>query len=238
MKSICKLNKQIADAESMVISTKKLLDVNKEDEVLLFMLNQDESLLKQLKKNRTEILLNYLKSINSSAEQVISDVYNNLVFEVDPFYVASCLGVTIIKNPEIDDGEAGKCYISDEITIEFKPQLSHNRERFTVAHELGHIIKHMPYANNVHFEDSEKLLYARSDYIDSTNKQEREADRLAGELLIPKKTINYLIDSLDPLESLSTKMLQDLFKVSEGAIYHALKHYSLLENPKIKKEFS
>jgi len=239
MKNIFKLNEQIEDTQKMIANTQKLLEENANDPTLQFMLSQDESLLKQLKKQRTHELLEYLKNIESSVDIVLNDIYGEMAFHIDPFDVAYKMGIDVVKNPHMGENEAGKCYVFDDIvTIEYKPQISHNRERFTIAHELGHIIKHMPYANNAHFEDSEELLYARSDYIDSANSQEMEADRLAGELLIPKKTVLYLLNSLEPLERLSTKMLQDLFKVSEGAIYHALKNYELLYHAQIKQEFS
>ena len=239
MKNIFKLNEQIEDTQKMIANTQKLLEENENDSILRFMLSQDKSLLKQLKKQRTQELLEYLKNIESSADTILNDVYGEMAFHIDPFYMANKMGIDVVKNSDMGEKEAGKCYVLDDIiTIEYKPQISHNRERFTVAHELGHIIKHMPYANNVHFEDSEELLYARSDYIDSANSQEMEADRLAGELLIPKKTVLYLLNSLEPSERLSTKMLQDLFKVSEGAIYHALKSYELLYHTQIKREFS
>lgn len=240
MKNITKLNKQISDTKKMIDNTNTLLITNPEDNILTFMLVQDQALLKQLKNKRTKETFEYLKSINSSPEHLLEDIYHNVVFEVDPFFIANKLGIKIIKNDNMEHTEAGKCYIDNEIIIEYKSQFSHNRERFSVAHELAHVIKHMPYANNTHFEDkdNDNLLYARNNYIDSANKEEQEADELAGELLVPKATIIYLINSLEPLDSLSTKLLQDIFKVSEGAIYHALKHYGLLDNPKIKKEFS
>lgn len=238
MKMIARINKQISDTEKMIETTNTLLINNAEDNVLTFMLAQDQALLQELKIQRTKATLEYLKTIDNSAERLLKDIYDDFIFEVDPFFIANSLGIKIIKNDNMEHNEAGKCYINNEIVIEYKPQYSHNRERFSVAHELAHIIKHMSYINNTHFEDSENLLYARNNYIDSANKEEQEADQLAGELLMPKSTINYLIGSLSPLESLSTKMLQDIFKVSEGSVYYALKYYGLLDHPKIKKEFS
>lgn len=49
---------------------------------------------------------------------------------------------------------------------------------FTLMHELAHLV--------LHFEDNINLFYDDLDRSDSTNAQETEADRLAGEALVPK----------------------------------------------------
>ena len=239
MKFITKLNEQIIATQKMIESTNELLYQNNSDEMLLFMLQQDEALMKSLKQKRTQELLEYLRESNSVVDTIFLDIFTTIPFEINPSMIAKKMGIKLIENTEIGDDIAGKCYINDEIIIEYKPA-SNNRDRFTISHELAHVIKHMPYraANNTHFEDSSTLLYARNDYIDSSDPIEEEADKIAGNILIPKSNIEKLLDSLEPLEQLSTKLLCDLFKVSEGAIYHVLKNYNLLNNPKIKQEFS
>ena len=239
MKFIEKLTKQILATQKMIDDTKKLLIENKNDDMLLFMLKQDEALLKSLKQQRTQELLEYFKKPGTTVDSILCDVFTSIPFEIDPATMAQKMGIKLLKNPDMEDDTAGKCYIDDEIVIEYKPA-SPNRERFTISHEMAHIIKHMPYraANNAYFTDSATMLYARNDYVDSGDMTEEEADKVAGNILIPKVNIDKLIDSLEPLEQISTKLLCDLFKVSEGAMYHALKNYGLLNSPKIKEEFS
>ncbi len=238
MKYIEKLNKQILRTQSMIETTNELLLKKSSDEMLIFMLKQDESLLKNLKKQRTKATLSFLKDNVNIPEELLQKIYTNIPFEINPIDVAKKLGILVIKNPLLGDSEAGKCYINNEIIIEYKPQSTYKRERFSVAHELGHIVKHMANANNTHYEDSTKLLYARSDYMDSLDPIEKEADEFAGNILVPKQKILELLNSLQGSEQISTKLLCDIFKVSEGALYHTLASYKMSQNLKIKKEYS
>ncbi|MDQ7083853.1 MAG: ImmA/IrrE family metallo-endopeptidase [Sulfurovum sp.] len=238
MKYIEKLNKQILNTQKMIDSTNELLIKNNSDTMLVFMLQQDEGLLKTLKQVRTKETLSFLKNNVSTSEQLLQKIYMVVPFEINPIDVAQKLGILVMKNSLLNDSEAGKCYINDEIVIEYKPQFTHNRERFSVAHELGHVVKHMAHANNTHYEDSTELLYARNDYIDSLNPIEKEADEFAGNILVPKQKILELLHSLEGSEQISTKLLCDIFKVSEGALYHTLSSYRMSQNLKIKKEYS
>lgn len=239
MKYVKKLTTQIIDVEKMIVSTNLLLSQHIDDPTLIFMLEQDKHLVKTLKQKRTQKLLSYLKESNSSIDTIFSDIFTVIPFQIDPTMIAREMGIKLIKNVSIGDDVAGKCYIEDEIIIEYKPASS-NRDRFTISHELAHVIKHMPYrtANNTSFQDSSEMLYARNDHVDSSDPIESEADTIAGNILVPLSNVEKLINSLEPLEKLSTKLLCDLFKVSEGAIYHALKNYNLLYSPSIKQEFS
>ena len=237
MKQIKKLNEQIEDTIKMINSTKEILEDNQEDEVLLFMLSQDESLLASLKEGRVNITLGYLRTNITSPNDLLNVIYSELPQIVDPKYIANQLGINVIKNDYLPDNEAGKCYIQDDITIEYKPQNTIYRENFSIAHELGHIVKHMSPANNT-FTDSSELLYARNDYIDSLTLEEKEADEFAGYLLIPEESLNSIVDQLTEEESISASLISDIYKVSEGTVYHALKSRGIYYNPKILKDFS
>lgn len=237
MHHIQKLNNQIVDTEKLIANTRLLQMKNSDDPMLEYMIAQDEALLVSLKQTRVTETLAYLQTIATPA-QLVEDIYPSAPFEVNPFDIANKLGIKVVKNPFLDDSEAGKCYINNEIVIEYKGYVSHNRERFTVAHELGHVVKHMAHSNNTSYTDSSELLYARNDYTDSKDQTEKEADVFAGELLVPRQKIDLLLSSLQEDEQISTKLLCDIFKVSEGALYHTLNQYGLGKSLKIKKEYS
>lgn len=237
MHNIQRLNNQIEDTKKLIENTHALLMENPSDPMLEYMIAQDEALLASLQHTRVQATLDYLKTITAPT-QLIEELYPSSPFEINPFDVAHKLGIKVIKNPLLDDSEAGKCYINNDIVIEYKGYISHNRERFTVAHELGHVVKHMAHSNNTSFRDSSELLYARNDYIDSKDPTEKEADVFAGELLIPKQKLDLLLSSIQGDDRISTKLLCDIFKVSEGAIYHTLNQYGLGNSLKIKKEYS
>lgn len=59
---------------------------------------------------------------------------------------------------------------------------SNLRQRFSIAHELGHFyLKHNP--GSVHIDS--KILFRRKDSDDDDRKKEREANQFAAELLMP-----------------------------------------------------
>lgn len=241
MEQIKKLNIQILETEKMIASTKIFLESNLNDEILLFMLMQDEELLYSLKEERTKITLDFLHKNVNSASDLLNLFYANTPLVVDTKYIAKELGIRIIKNNELSDNEAGKCYIHEiekDIVIEYKPQSVIYRENFSIAHEFGHIVKHMSPANNSSFSDSSQLLYARNNYVDSLTPDEREADEFAGYLLIPERSLQLILDELEEDEQISATLIADIYKVSEGTVYHALKSRKLYNNSKISKDFS
>lgn len=100
------------------------------------------------------------------------------------------------------------------------------RQRFTIAHELGHYCLHFNSDNPIFIDkdidnNTESILYR--DGLSSTgeNRNEREANAFAAALLMPKSKIinkitSYLNDNIDNSEFLSK--LASEFKVSEHAM--------------------
>jgi len=99
------------------------------------------------------------------------------------------------------------------------------RERFTIAHELGHIFLHFSEDKKT-FEDTflEKIenlniqkIAARGLSNISVRKTEKEADNFAAELLMPEKIIiNTIFNKNTGLITISK--LSEIFKVSKQAI--------------------
>jgi len=241
MEQIKKLNYQILETEKMITSTMQILESNPDDEMLLFMLHQDQSLLRSLKEERTKETLSYLHENIDSAKDLLNMFYSSTPLVVDTKFLAKELGIRVIRNIDLPDEEAGKCYIDEiekDIVIEYKPQSVVYRENFSIAHEFGHIVKHMSSANNSSFKDSSELLYARNNYMDSMTEEEKEADEFAGYLLIPEESLQLILDGLSDEEQISATLIADIYKVSEGTVYHALKSRNLYRNHKILKDFS
>lgn len=100
--------------------------------------------------------------------------------------------------------------------ILYKRTISDERKRFTVAHELGHII-----LEHITFGGDSSRLSARS--------QEQEADQFAGSLLIPTKDLKAFVKNED-------KTLDDIIKrywVSKPAAVIAVKSNRLLNKLKV-----
>ncbi|MCL2573717.1 MAG: ImmA/IrrE family metallo-endopeptidase [Defluviitaleaceae bacterium] len=93
---------------------------------------------------------------------------------------------------------------------------SAKRQRFTLAHEIGHFCLG-------HSEDNDTYFRPR-DINSSSGKDEYEvsANAFAAELLVPEKLIKNLYEV-----GQSTKLLSEIFNVSEDVIKHRIKNLEL-----------
>ena len=98
----------------------------------------------------------------------------------------------------------------DDLAILYRQEDVSNRRRFTIAHELGHTCLHMKSNEQSHIE-------FRTDTC-STEPKEIEANIFAGQLLIPEKTLNQLIDSNKFISEKVLPHLSELFMVSENVM--------------------
>jgi Zn-dependent peptidase ImmA (M78 family) len=94
-------------------------------------------------------------------------------------------GIKIELTP-LDDDLSGMSFIKNNVAV-IVLNLNHhpNRRRFTLAHEIGHHLLHMPYlTDNVHVD---KIVLNR-DLVSSqaVDPKEMEANAFAAELLMPE----------------------------------------------------
>lgn len=102
-------------------------------------------------------------------------------------------------------------------TIGYSPVESKVRQRFTIAHELGHYVLHSQSKQEGLFIDKGfKVLFR--DYNSSTGeiKHEKEANAFAAALLMPKDLLISKIESLDLdlTDESAIKKLAKMFNVS------------------------
>jgi Zn-dependent peptidase ImmA (M78 family) len=100
-----------------------------------------------------------------------------------------------------------------------------NRQRFSVAHEIGHfLLHHVPSAkeNNLFLDEKLDLYHRKSITADGAVDfaLERQANRFAAEFLMPKGLIERYVDDegLDILEEKAMKKVSLAFKVSEQSL--------------------
>lgn len=88
------------------------------------------------------------------------------------------------------------------------------RQRFTVAHELGHWVLHREA-----FEKNPAAypVLPRFQMVEKSNAFEQEANAFASELLVPKHL-------LDPVRTAPVSMLADVFDVSKTMMEFRLQH--------------
>ncbi|HCB1752727.1 ImmA/IrrE family metallo-endopeptidase [Klebsiella grimontii] len=137
---------------------------------------------------------------------------------VRPDMIAHQMGIQVM--PLVPDGNNANQSGSAEIVngryvISYNPQDSHNRIRFTLAHELGHhVLGHTQHGRM--FRE-----YTNPDWNSGNYIEERDANSFAAELLMPREAISMIINR-DKIYSIP--VLASQFGVSEEAMYWRVKN--------------
>jgi Zn-dependent peptidase ImmA (M78 family) len=141
--------------------------------------------------------------------------------------IAKALGVHVRFSP-FDDELSGMVFIKDGVPIIGVNSLHHpNRQRFTIAHELGHLELHRQMiTSNVHVDKNFPALMRDPKSATGTEKIEIEANQFAAELLMPRTLIEtalagkqFDIDDDGPIEELAKK-----FRVSKQALEYRIRN--------------
>ncbi len=139
--------------------------------------------------------------------------------------VAKLLGAQVRFSP-LDEELSGMVYIKDGVPIIGVNSLHHpNRQRFTIAHELGHLEMHKAMiTSEVHVDKSFPALMRNTVSSTGTEQIEIEANKFAAELLMPMEEVKKAlankqsdIDDDSPIEEIAKK-----FKVSKQALEYRL----------------
>lgn len=146
---------------------------------------------------------------------------------VDINKIAKALGFTIIPF-EYPDAFSGEIFIKGNVkSIGVNKKHSKVRQRFTIAHEIGH------YINGHTYYDKTGDIYSDEsfDYSNPIHKQEKEANSFAAELLVPKDFIKKDLDKF----GLDILKLTELYDVSEQMMWIRLTTLKLADKYAIKK---
>jgi Zn-dependent peptidase ImmA (M78 family) len=132
--------------------------------------------------------------------------------------IARKLGVRVQFAP-LDNDLSGMAHIRDGIVVVGVNSLhAPNRQRFTLAHELGHVVLHrLILEGAVHVD---RVLLRDRNSSTGTDQQEIEANAFASELLMPTEILEtvlggrqVILDDDDEVAALARK-----FRVSESAM--------------------
>ncbi|MGA2178039.1 MAG: ImmA/IrrE family metallo-endopeptidase [Verrucomicrobiota bacterium] len=141
--------------------------------------------------------------------------------------IAKALGAQVRFAP-FDDELSGMIHIKDGVPIIGVNSLHHpNRQRFTIAHELGHLELHKTMiTSKVHVDKGFPVLMRDSNSTTGTDQVEIEANQFAAELLMPRILINealagkkFDIDDDRPIEEMAKK-----FRVSKQALEYRIRN--------------
>jgi Zn-dependent peptidase ImmA (M78 family) len=140
--------------------------------------------------------------------------------------IAKALGAEVRFAP-FDEELSGMIYVKEGVPIIGVNSLHHpNRQRFTIAHELGHLELHREMiTSNVHVDKEFPALMRDTKSSTGTEQIEIEANQFAAELLMPRLMIDQVlagkqfdIDDDRPIEELAKK-----FRVSKQALEYRIR---------------
>ena len=145
---------------------------------------------------------------------------------VDPFAIASRLGIKVLVGSFADDAVEGVLRTfkgQTQILVRIASNLV--RQKFTVAHELGHFALHLPYVSSPRedgeiFVDNSIQLYRKSSRPrtdPSEQRREFQANRFAAALLMPAEEVKHRANS-----GLSVLALAKEFGVSEQSMTYRM----------------
>jgi Zn-dependent peptidase ImmA (M78 family) len=110
--------------------------------------------------------------------------------------IARLEGARIQFGP-LDNELSGMAFVKDGVGIIGVNALHHpNRQRFTMAHELGHLILHrQKIEGGVHVDKELTILRRDGLAATGTDKIEIEANQFAGQLLVPDSLLDVVVQN-------------------------------------------
>ena len=117
----------------------------------------------------------------------------------------------------------------DVVTLGVNKNHHPNRQRFTIAHELGHFFLHRQ-NSNIFVDDEPVVLFRDHTAAEGTKNQEIEANAFAASLLMPESIIREQLaqQPIDAFDDTSMKQLAAQFGVSVRAMIIRLTKLQLL----------
>ena len=149
------------------------------------------------------------------AKDVLSSYWDGKL-PVDVAAIAKAAGAAVIADSTIT--ESGLfCFEENTPVIRYNWADASVRQRFTIAHELGHFLL----AHGKSFRDTPK------DYsVTNYDPNEVQANRFAAELLMPEAAVRLLVTNL---EISDVDRLAEIFNVSQAAMMYRLKNLRLIQ---------
>lgn len=135
--------------------------------------------------------------------------------------VANLLNVQILYE-DFEDNISGLLVVKNgKHAIGVNKRHHSNRQRFTIAHEIGHLVLHHndPKKNDIYI-DKKWTYFRATEKGQRVDEQEKEANQFAAELLMPDRLVKQLIEKLGLTfaDENDIPMLAGLLKVSEQAL--------------------
>ena len=142
--------------------------------------------------------------------------------------IAKSLGARVRFSP-LDDELSGFVFVKNGVPMIGVNSLHHpNRQRYTIAHELGHLELHRQLITSEVHVDKKFVLMRDPTSASGTELIEIQANQFAAELLMPRTLIEQALDKKEfdidddgPIEQLAKK-----FRVSKQALEYRIRNRS------------
>jgi Zn-dependent peptidase ImmA (M78 family) len=158
------------------------------------------------------------------ADEVLKTI-GSVTLPVSPDRIAKQLGIQLRFSP-FDEELSGMIFIKNGVPIIGVNAIHHpNRQRFTIAHEIGHYMMHREIlTSEVHVDKNFPALMRDEKSATGTELIEIQANKFAARLLMPDALLepalagkNFDIDDDKPLEELAKR-----FRVSKKALEYRI----------------
>lgn len=173
-----------------------------------------------------------LKGSRLNAKSLIEILENSgyeLKLPIDVNEIINILGIPVEKRPDFRKSKVTGSISMKEGTpkIWINPMMnqSKERERFTLAHELGHFMLHIAPSFKDEYISDDNIEWNRDSNWDV---REMEANKFAAELLMPSEQIKEEFNTLDSAnKEIKVEKLSEAFKVSRQAVQFRLQSLGL-----------
>jgi len=133
--------------------------------------------------------------------------------------IARAVGLDVRYAPTTDDVSGALIRNGKSAVIAVNSAQHENRQRFTIAHEIGHFILHK--RTDQHFDEDFRIDYRNAVSSEATQRSEIEANGFAAALLMPVKFLQNDLLRVELGESDADQEIQTLavrYKVSSRAM--------------------
>ena len=130
--------------------------------------------------------------------------------------IAANLGIELKFSPAEDDLSGALIRTDETVVIGVNSSHHPNRQRFTIAHELGHFLLHE--GIQMHVDEDFRVNLRNEESSKATSREEIEANRFAAELLMPRHFIEQDVIKYEAHSEDLVQLLSQRYMVSTRAM--------------------
>lgn len=165
------------------------------------------------------------ENISEKVEQLLTQ-FNIRRPPVPVDKIAKKLKLVFCALPGDDEISGAIIREAGRVIIAVNPAHHVNRQRFTIAHELGHYFLHAGLEQ--HVDENFRIAWRNASSSKAVNWTEIQANRFAAELLMPTRFLERDLDSLQEIDKRTVALLAKKYVVSPEAMKIRLSQLGIL----------